>query len=614
MNEPLKIFTKEEFNTEEPYSLLFSHKDDGFAYMQLFNALAANAEREGFKRFGTMVKAYFAQHEDRKGGISSVVNNLTSFRDQPIELFTGDWMADDHGIVRRNDNQGMDVACIHPILPVQRLVNIDDGTVRLKLMFRRDFKGWKEVVADKSMLFSSREIRKLADRDVSVSDKNATYLVEYLQDIDDLNHNTIPEVQSVSHLGWTSNGLFSPYMENLEFDGLDNFRSIFQSVRTCGTFEEWLNIARDVRKTSSPARIALASSFASVILKTIGKLNFMVHFWGGSGTGKTVAQLLAASVWADPNDGAGYMQTFNGTLVGLEQQASFVNNLPLILDEFQLVKDKKSFEQAVYMLCEGVGKTRGAKAGGLQKTPTWKNCIITSGESPITHAASGAGAMNRIIEIECRENLFTDAPTLLDSIRHNYGHAGKLFMGFMAAGAAKEKAIGLYKGYYQELGTASTEKQTMAAAVILTADALATEWIFTDGRALTPEDIEPFLHSKEAVDIGARGYDYIQDFCISNKAKFNNNSDPCYGSISTKEVRIIRPVFDKACEDGGFNAKTLLAWMDQKGILVKANDGNLFRVSKINGNSARCACIRLLDDIESDSEFMPVEQSELPFK
>ena len=99
-----------------------------------------------------------------------------------------------------------------------------------------------------------------------------------------------------------------------------------------------------------------------------------------------------------------------------------MNNLPLILDEFQLVKDKKSFEQTVYMLCEGIGKTRGAKAGGLQKTPTWKNCTITSGESPITHAASGAGAVNRIIEIECREMLFEDAVEVLDVIRSNYGY------------------------------------------------------------------------------------------------------------------------------------------------------------------------------------------------
>lgn len=613
MNDAVKVYSKEEFNTEEPYQFLFEHRDSGFTYMQLYNELNANAEKVGFKRFGTMVKAYFNQHEDRRGGINSVVNNLTSFQDQPIELFTGDWIADDEGIVRRNDNQGMDIACVHPILPVQRLINIDDGTVRLKLMYRRDFKGWKEVVANKSTLFSSKEIKKLADKDISVSDKNASYLVEYLQDIEDLNHNTIPEFQSVSHLGWTSNGLFSPYMDNLEFDGLDNFRKVFDAVHPYGDYNLWLDAAKAVRRTDSVARIALAAAFASVIIKTIGKLNFILHFWGGSGNGKSVAQLLAASVWADPNDGAGYFQTFNASLVGLEQLAGFVNNLPLILDEFQLVKDKKSFEQTVYMLCEGIGKTRGAKTGGLQKTPTWKNCIITSGESPITHAASGGGAVNRIIEIECREKLFYDAVEVLDVIRANYGHAGKLFMGFMSTDQAKEKAIGIYKRFYREMGTASTEKQTMAAAILLTADALATEWIFCDGRGLAVSDIEPYLRTKESVDVGARGYEYIHDFYVSNSAKFEPNMDPCFGSASGDEVRFIKSVFERVCEEGGYNPKALLSWLDQAGRLSKGPD-SLYKAAKVNGKSSRCACINMAEHVCKPDEFMIVEDSELPFK
>ncbi|WP_124067404.1 DUF927 domain-containing protein [Clostridium sp. E02] len=610
MNEPLREYTKEEFNTEVPYELLYSHRDDGFQYMQMFNDLSSNAEKVGFRRFGTMVKAYLDQHGEKKG-INSVVNNVTNFKDQPIELYTGNWNADDEGITRRNDNQGLDIACTHPILPVQRLINVEDGNVRLRIMYRRNFERWESVVAEKKTLFTANGIKDLANKDISVSDKNASYLVEYLQNIDDLNHNVIPRVQSVSHLGWTKNGLFCPYTGGLEFDGQDNFKMIFDSVHSEGKLEEWVKVVRKVRETDSPARIALAASFASAILKTIGKLNFIVHLWGGSETGKTVAQLLAVSVWADPNDDASYMQTFNGTVVGLEQQASFVNNLPLILDEFQLVKDKKSFEQAVYMLCEGIGKTRGAKTGGLQNTPTWKNCTITSGESPITHNASGGGAVNRIIEVECREKLFKDVHGLLDAIRTNYGHAGRIFMGFLSVEEARDKAKRYYNQFYQELGTASTEKQTMAGAAILAADALATEWIFCDGRALTVKDIEKSLHSKEAVDVGVRGFEYIQDFCVSNQAKFERDADPCYGTIKGDEVRIIRANFEKICDEGGFNGKALLSWLDQKGRLFKDNKGNLYKSSKVNGKSVRCACIDLA---EKQTEFEPVGDVELPFK
>ena len=84
MNDAVKVYTKEEFNTEEPYRFLFEHRDEGFKCMQLYNELNANAEKVGFKRFGTMVKAYFKQHEECRGGINRIVNNLTDFKDQPL--------------------------------------------------------------------------------------------------------------------------------------------------------------------------------------------------------------------------------------------------------------------------------------------------------------------------------------------------------------------------------------------------------------------------------------------------------------------------------------------------------------------------------------------------
>ena len=63
----------------------------------------------------------------------------------------------------------------------------------------------------------------------------------------------------------------------------------------------------------------------------------------------------------------------------------------------------------IYQLSEGVGRARGRKQGGLQKTPTWRNCIITTGEFPIISPNSGAGAVNRTIEIDCHaEHLFDD--------------------------------------------------------------------------------------------------------------------------------------------------------------------------------------------------------------
>ena len=92
---------------------------------------------------------------------------------------------------------------------------------------------------------------------------------------------------------------------------------------------------------STTARIILAASFASVLLEPLNCLPFFVHLWGvDSGTGKTVALMVAASVWGDPAVGS-YIKTFDGTVVGQEKTAAFLNNLPLCLDELQLAKDSR---------------------------------------------------------------------------------------------------------------------------------------------------------------------------------------------------------------------------------------------------------------------------------
>jgi len=606
-NTSIKYYTKQDFNTEEPYRELFALRNDRFKFNQRLTSLTENAEKVGFKGFARMFKAY-AESQAAKG---VVIDNATQFEGQPIELKTGEWYADDLGITRRNERNGEDIACVHPIMPVERLVNIDTGVEKLKIAFKRG-NIWRTEIYDRKTLASATNILDLANNGIAVTSENSRYLVRYLHDVENLNYDRIPERKSVGRLGWTNSDGFSPYVEDLVFDGANNFRHLYESIHQEGSFDEWLKVARDIRKTESPAKIMLAASFASVLIKILGKLNFIVHFWGGSEVGKSVAQMLAASVWGDPGED-GYIQTFNGTQVGIELLGGFFNSLPLILDEFQLVKDKKSFETIVYMLCEGIGRIRGKKTGGLQDTPTWKNCTLTSGEYPITNSASGAGALNRVIEIECKEKLFTepDAPHVADVVRKNFGHAGKMFIIFLSNDGAKAEANRLYKQFYDAIGSDSTEKQTMAAATILTADALATKWIFCDGNALKVEEIEQYLRTKESIDVNIRAYEYLKDIITANYYKFNkpneNATAECWGSISGGKINILKSIFEKICYDANYDPKALASWLKQKGYSETSGDREYKKVS-INGNKLWCVCI-----LESDPDFEDVGDIKLPF-
>ena len=84
--------------------------------------------------------------------------------------------------------------------------------------------------------------------------------------------------------------------------------------------------------------------------------------------------MIAASVWACPRLGD-FILTFNSTSVGQEMTASFLNSLPMCIDELAIQSTARIRELHHIMneLTEGVGLTRGAKNDGLQRVSKGRN-------------------------------------------------------------------------------------------------------------------------------------------------------------------------------------------------------------------------------------------------
>ena len=375
---------KENYQTPEPFEWLYAFKDNKFVMLQLRDAIKEKAGAVGVKNFVTKWNA-FLQEKRKSEGVD--IENVTCFDGQPEELYCGEYTCDDSGITYL-DYAGREViVCRHPILPVQRLINIDTGEVKLEIAFKRGFR-WQFKVFDKGTLASANKIVELSKYGIAVDSENAREIVKYLNFLESENYDKIPETNSVGRLGWIADYGFSPYVEELKYDGDLSYKHMFDSVQPFGDYEEWLQLAKRIRSTGHISKIILAASFSSVLVEPLGGLPFFTHVWGGTEAGKTVGLMLAASVWANPALGT-YIHTFNSTYVGQEMMAGFCNSLPLCLDELQCIKDRKDFDRLIYMLTEGIGKGRGAKTGGLQRIQTWKNCIMTTGEQPITTGASG---------------------------------------------------------------------------------------------------------------------------------------------------------------------------------------------------------------------------------
>ena len=180
------------------------------------------------------------------------------------------------------------------------------------------------------------------------------------------------------------------------------------------------------------------------------------------------------------------------------------------------------------------------------------------------------------------------------SIKMNYGHAGRIFIESLNDDVIAE-AKELYSKYYKELSSGSTtEKQAMAAAMLLTADELADRFVFKTGKHLTVSQISEFLKSKASVSAGERGYSYMCDWVAMNSNKFradNENSD-VYGVILDNWAYINGAVFRKAVKDAGFDDRALLSWLKTNGLILTR--GRRFtRGKRINGVNVECVVMRL---------------------
>lgn len=589
-------FTAEQYlSTSEPYAWLAQYKDDRFRLQQLIQQMKVNAGAVGVKCFMTLWNSYL-ETQKQKAGIKA--DNATAFDGQTVELFSGPYICDDYG-VRILDRYGYEVMiCRHPIMPTKRLINIDEGQERLEIAYRKG-KVWRSIVTEKSTIASSSQILQLAAYGVMVNAENAKLLSTYLLDMEELNYETIQELHSVSRLGWVLDKGFSPFVDNLIFDGESSFKQIFSSVRSFGSKEKWIDAMKKLRAEKTVGRLFLAASFASVLVDPCGLLPFFVHAFGGQGTGKTVSLMIAASVWANPKMGE-YVMTFNSTDVGQEMIAGFLNSLPFCMDELQIqaASGVRDFDKMIYKLTEGIGRIRGAKNGGVRKIATWKNCMLTTGEYPIINPNSMGGATVRAIEVECDKPVYSDLVGLVAILNENYGWAGKEFVKWLQDPDNMADVVFLQKDLYRQLLTADGEaKQAASLSAILVADLVATQLFFQDGNQLTIEDVSRIMTRKKDVDANVRALRWVQEFVAINANRFAPNewgdySGEVWGRKDSEHYYIIKSIFDREMQNAGFNAKSFLSWAKRENILV-TDKNRRAKNAMVNGTVVPTICIEI---------------------
>ena len=561
-----------------------------------------------------------AKRDVRAGAKTS--NNVTDFTGCDESYDCGAWVANDNG-VRTYTVMGERLACYHPIIPVARMINIQTGKEKVKLKFKKGAM-WKDIVIDKSIIASSSKIVALADYGVSVTSENSKALVSYLSDVENLNVEEIEVRNSTSKLGWIKDD-FVPYDVNVYFDNESNFKMLYESIRKEGKREKWYDLVKGIRATSRlEPKIYMASAFASVLIEPLNALPFIVNLWGDTGKGKTVALMLAASIYAFPGNNE-YVTDPKSTITALETRTNFLNNFPVLIDDMSQIKNRfdDDFSTLVYFLCSGKGKERSNVNLGINATNSWKNVFLTNNEHSLVTETMQGGAVNRIIDVEMEEGyIFDNGNHVVEVIKKNYGYAGEEFIE-LVKDIGFDEISKIQKDFQQriqdratEIGVEKEEKQVLPMSIILTADKLATENLFNDGQYLDFETCFNLLKDKDAVSENQRAYEYMISEIGINKNNFiiqgssRDDYRQIWGVLEGEYAIILKNVFDKICKEANCSSRTFLSWARKKELIRVGKDGKSTKTKRINGMVQRCIWLKLPDD---NDDFVDVEKGQLPF-
>lgn len=585
-----------DFDTEQPYAYLWSLKDTPFKQDQAFKKMQAKAKELKYAGFLRSWQAYRKQEEKT---MLMPTGEITDFTDMPYPvLSSGRWICTNEGVYTVVPERGDVIACPHPILITDRFEDVETGTVKVKLAFKLGH-SWRDVIIERSVIASSQKIIQLADLGIGVTSESAKFLVQYLADLEAINYTTIPTRRSVSRLGWIGDGVFSPYQDDITFDGQAAFRQMYEAVQSKGKLEKWRDCIVNCLKMDSSVRIVTAAAFASPLLAPLGILSSIVHLYATTSTGKTMIMKMAVSGWGDPK---ALIKSFNATPYAMEQYASFCNGVPLFVDELQINREKHggSKKVSVYQMTQGSSGGRGRRDGGLRDERQWRLCYVTSGEEPIANTFDASGTNARMIEVYLDREIVNmkTGHSVSAVIDNNYGHAAKKYIETIT-GIGVDGLMQRYNEISEDLGKFGVQqKQLMSASALLLAYEILNGSVFM-GKAppLTIEELLPHLLMADDIDPSIGAYEQLIEWVASNENRFTNNTNlERLGDIDDDRVYIIKSCFNKFIESINLSPRSVLIGLAKRGLIDTVIDGEKTRFDiqrRINGLKVRVVGTKL---------------------
>lgn len=471
------------------------------------------------------------------------LTSVPAFRDAPVEprlRMPYGFKVDNHGalweVAYAKEGEAKETFVAHSAILLRRvLLDLYSGEERIEVTFARQG-GWRKAVVDRRVLVDARLlVADLASLGAPVDSNNASKVVKWLTDLEATNEQRLPRTTCVTRCGWhdleDEHVFLAPDAigteRELVFDDRMGRARIVRGLRSSGEGVRHLEALRRAFKADVIAATTICAALAAPLLRPLATPGFAVHLVGDSSRGKSSMLKIAASIYGDPAC-EDWVPSWNSTLVGLEQRAATLCDLPCCIDEAGVV-DAKQRELATYMLIDGVGRTRGAKGGGLRETASWRTIVLSTGEHELVDEDANTGAQVRVLQFHVRGFGELDASGV-DAIRtacaEHHGELGRVWiealatLDWTAARAAHREYVRLARARLSTSGLRARHVEYFATLAF--AESLAAQYLeLGDAGGATMmrwllED-EP-RHQRRVLSVAERALAIVRDLYLSQGA------------------------------------------------------------------------------------------------
>jgi putative DNA primase/helicase len=443
----------------------------------------------GEKDFRKVIAEKQKQRQQRQQEVNGeILTSLSHELGYPVTMPPG-YYFDEQGQIYNSVKA--ELVAFQPLGISSQYVNRNGETFDELVFLRQGAKAnYMRILVRPHILASMNKILDLTDLGVLVDSTKSSQLVSFLTRFKKANAPNIKAIPFTSRLGWQEDGSFFPGLSTHRFIGEGGMIDETDSYNHQGTIEEWKGLA-EIARQNPGARLALAASFAAPLMKLVPCRTYVVHLWGPTQGGKTAAQVLASSVWMNPEKA---MVSFFATKVGLEKHLAYFTNVPVVINERQIIGDNQGLlDMLIYMLTEEQGKTRGQKHGGIRRGDKWRTVIVTSGEHPLS-AQSSAGGVNTRAEPYFTQviNDTKYAAYLHGECSKTFGTAGPAFLRSILANDQRFRdSLTYWSGYLKDhkLNTAHID----FLATLATADFLSSIFLWQKDEPETLAETTRFL-------------------------------------------------------------------------------------------------------------------------